>query len=295
MPTSDTHPLPDLTPLPGKQTGVEVSKLVGLMQKLLAPGGCPWDREQTLETLIPYLIEETYEVIDALHEGTVDDHREELGDLLLQVVFQSELRHAQGHFGIDDVARGIVAKLVRRHPHVFGDVKAENTEQALASWAKLKAQENNAKPTKNDKPRSALDGIPRSAPSLVRAFRAGEKAGAVGFDFPDAEGPRQKILEELDELVEAQATGDRRAMAHELGDLLFAVVNMARKLGLDAESALKESTDRFARRFSLVEEAARASGREVSDLSAAEQDRLWEDAKQALSDELPPASPSPLP
>ena len=296
MPTSDTHPLPDLTPLPGKQTGEEVSKLVGLMQKLLAPGGCPWDREQTLETLIPYLIEETYEVIDALHEGTVDDHREELGDLLLQVVFQSELRHAQGHFGIDDVARGIVAKLVRRHPHVFGDVKADNTEQALASWAKLKAQENSAKPTRNDKPRSALDGIPRSAPSLVRAFRAGEKAGAVGFDFPDAEGPRQKILEELDELVEAQATGDRRAMAHELGDLLFAVVNMARKLGLDAESALKESTDRFARRFSLVEEAARASGREVSDLSAAEQDRLWEDAKQALSDELPPASPSrPLP
>jgi MazG family protein len=290
----DPHPLPDLTPLPGKQTGSEVSKLVGLMQKLLAPGGCPWDREQTLETLIPYLIEETYEVIDALHEGTVDDHREELGDLLLQVVFQSELRYAQGHFGIDDVARGIVAKLVRRHPHVFGDVKAENTEQALASWAKLKAQEKEAKGPrqKHEKPRSALDGIPRSAPSLVRAFRAGEKAGAVGFDFPDAEGPRQKILEELDELVEAQGTGDRRAMAHELGDLLFAVVNMARKLGLDAESALKESTDRFARRFSLVEEAARASGREVSELSAAEQDRLWEDAKAALSDELPPAPSS---
>jgi MazG family protein len=295
MPPSESHPLPDLTPLPGKQTGAEVTKLVGLMQKLLAPGGCPWDREQTLETLIPYLIEETYEVIDALHEGTVDDHREELGDLLLQVIFQSELRFTQGHFGIDDVARGIVAKLVRRHPHVFGDVKADNTEQALASWAKLKAQEKSEKQKPNEKPRSALDGIPRSAPSLVRAFRAGEKAGAVGFDFPDAEGPRQKILEELDELVEAQGTGDRRAMAHELGDLLFAVVNMARKLGLDAESALKESTDRFARRFSLVEEAARAAGREVSQLSAAEQDRLWEAAKAALSDEQPTATNHPVP
>jgi MazG family protein len=295
MASSDSIPLPDLTPLPGKQTGAEISKLVGLMQKLLAPGGCPWDREQTLETLIPYLIEETYEVIDALHEGTVDDHREELGDLLLQVVFQSELRHAQGHFGIDDVAQGIVAKLVRRHPHVFGDVKADNTEQALASWAKLKAQEKREKQKPHEKPRSALSGIPRSAPSLVRAFRAGEKAGAVGFDFPDAEGPREKILEELDELVEAQASGDRRAMSHELGDLLFAVVNMARKLGLDAESALKESVDRFGRRFSLVEEAARASGREVSDLSAAEQDRLWEDAKAALHDEQPTATDSPVP
>lgn len=301
MAPSDTHELPDLTPLPGKQTGAEVTKLVGLMQKLLAPGGCPWDREQTLETLIPYLIEETYEVIDALHEGTVDDHREELGDLLLQVVFQSELRHAEGQFGIDDVARGIVAKLVRRHPHVFGDVKAENTEQALASWAKLKAQEKADKADKPDnaskaasakRPRSALDGIPRSAPSLVRAFRAGEKAGAVGFDFPDAEGPRQKVLEELGELGEAQTIGDRRAMAHELGDLLFAVVNLARKLGLDAESALRESTDRFARRFSLLEEAARARGVEVADLSPAEQDQLWEKAKQELSEELAPSPPT---
>src|SRR3954467_9550206 len=131
-------PLPNLTPLPGRQTGADVSLLVGLMQRLLAPDGCPWDREQTLETLVPYLIEETYEVVDALAAGHVDDHREELGDLLLQIVFQSELRFAEGKFGIDDVARGIVAKLVRRHPHVFGDVIANDAEAVLSNWAKLK-------------------------------------------------------------------------------------------------------------------------------------------------------------
>src|SRR3954453_9850218 len=138
-------PLPELTPLPGKQTGAGVSALCGLMQRLLAPGGCPWDREQTLQSLIPYLVEETYEVIDALKEGSVEDHREELGDLLLQVVFQSELRHAEGAFGIDDVAAGIVAKLVRRHPHVFGDRKASDTGEALANWAEQKAAEKKAK------------------------------------------------------------------------------------------------------------------------------------------------------
>src|SRR3954470_14638701 len=139
---SDKPPtLPDLTPLPGKQTGAEVSQLVGLMQRLLAPGGCPWDREQTLATLVPYLVEETYEVVDALAEGTVADHREELGDLLLQVIFQSELRFTEGAFGIDDVARGIVAKLVRRHPHVFGEVQAKGVDDVLSNWAAIKAQE----------------------------------------------------------------------------------------------------------------------------------------------------------
>jgi MazG family protein len=278
-PSSDDQ-LPDLRPLPGKQSGAEVSKLVGLMQRLLGPDGCPWDREQTLETLIPYLVEETYEVIDALHGGTVEDHREELGDLLLQVVFQAELRHAEGAFGIDDVARGIVAKLVRRHPHVFGEVKAQNAEEALASWARLKAAE------KADKGRkSALDGIPRSAPALVRAFRTGEKAGAVGFDWPDASGPRQKVDEELRELDAACAGGDRSAMARELGDVLFAIANLARKLGLDAESALRQATDRFGRRFAHMEEAASARGRALSELRLEEQDRLWEAAKAAIEED----------
>src|SRR5262245_19579451 len=207
--------LPDLTPLPGKQTGEEVRKLVGLMQRLLAPGGCPWDREQTLETLIPYLVEETYEVVDALAAGDADDHREELGDLLLQIVFQSELRCAEGKFGIDDVASAIVAKLVRRHPHVFGDAVAKDAESVLANWARLKAAEKAEKGK-----HGALHGIPRSAPALLRATRAGEKAGAVGFDWPDADGPRAKIEEELAELDEARRSGDRAALQHELGDVL---------------------------------------------------------------------------
>jgi MazG family protein len=269
-------PLPDLTPLPGKQTGAAVTQLVGLMQRLLAEGGCPWDREQTLETLVPYLVEETYEVVDAIAAGDVADHREELGDLLLQIAFQSELRFAEGKFGIDDVARGIVAKLVRRHPHVFGDVVAKDAGAVLANWAKLKAVEKAEKGK-----HGALDGIPRSAPALLRATRAGEKAGAVGFDWPDAEGPRAKIDEELGELDEARRAGDRAHMQRELGDTLFALVNLARKLGLDAEQALRDATDRFATRFRHVETALAAEGRAVSDANPDEQERLWQSAKRA--------------
>jgi tetrapyrrole methylase family protein / MazG family protein len=268
--------LPDLTPLPGKQTGAEVTKLVGLMQRLLAEGGCPWDREQTLETLIPYLVEETYEVVDALAAGDPDDHREELGDLLLQIVFQSELRFAEGKFGIDDVARGIVAKLVHRHPHVFGDVVAKDADAVLANWAKLKAKEK-AKKGKH----GALDGVPKSAPALLRATRTGEKAGAVGFDWTDAEGPRAKIEEELREFDEARRGGDRARMQEELGDLLFSTVNLARRMGLDAEQALRDATDRFARRFGHVERTLAAQGRAISDAPPDEQDRLWEEAKRA--------------
>jgi nucleoside triphosphate diphosphatase len=272
----DPAPLPDLTPLPGKQTGAAVTQLVGLMQRLLAEGGCPWDREQTLGTLVPYLVEETYEVVDAIAAGDVADHGEELGDLLLQIVFQSELRFAEGKFGIDDVARGIVAKLVRRHPHVFGDVVAKDAESVLANWAKLKAVEKAEKGK-----HGALDGIPRSAPALLRATRAGEKAGAVGFDWPDADGPRAKVDEELAELDEARRGGDRAEMQRELGDALFALVNLARKLGLDAEQALRDATDRFATRFRHVETALAAQGRAVADAGPQEQERLWQSAKQA--------------
>jgi MazG family protein len=276
-PASPAGTLPDLTPQPGKQTGAAVTKLVGLMQRLLAPDGCPWDREQTLETLIPYLIEETYEVVDALHHGSVDDHREELGDLLLQVVFQSELRQAEGKFGIDDVALGIVTKLVNRHPHVFGDVKVANTGEVLSNWAKIKADEKAKKGKK-----SALDGIPRSAPALVRAFRTGEKASAVGFDWPDAHGSRAKVTEELGELDAAWASGDREEMTHEIGDLLFAVANLARKLGLDAESALRQATDRFSRRFEHMEAATQTKGRPIAAHTLDEMNELWESAKTAL-------------
>jgi tetrapyrrole methylase family protein/MazG family protein len=274
--TPPTPTLPDLTPLPGKQTGAAVSQLCGLMQRLLAEGGCPWDREQTLQTLVPYLVEETYEVVDALASGDADDHREELGDLLLQIVFQSELRFTEGKFGIDDVARGIVAKLVRRHPHVFGDVVAKDSGDVLANWAKLKAVEKAEKGK-----HGALDGIPQSAPALLRATRAGEKAGAVGFDWTDAEGPRAKIDEELGELDEARRGGDRAAMQRELGDLLFSTVNLARRLGLDAEQALRDATDRFAGRFGHVERTLAGQGRAIADASPEEHERLWQAAKQA--------------
>jgi tetrapyrrole methylase family protein/MazG family protein len=271
---SGADAFPDLTPLPGKQTGADMQKLVGLMQRLLAPGGCPWDREQTLQSLVPYLIEETYEVIDALAAESVDDHREELGDLLLQIVFQSELRSTAGQFGIDDVARGIVTKLVRRHPHVFGDVKVAGSDDVLANWAKVKAAEK-AEQGKH----GALHGIPRSAPALLRATRAGEKAGAVGFDFADADGPRAKVDEELAEFDRARARGDRDEMTRELGDALFALVNLGRKLNLDPESALRAATDKFARRFASVEAQLAAQGRAVADATPEEQDRLWEAAK----------------
>jgi MazG family protein len=274
----------DLRPLPGKQTGVEIQRLVGLMQRLLAPDGCPWDREQTLTTLLPYLVEETYEVVDAVHDGGVADHCEELGDLLLQILFQSELRFSEGSFGVDDVARGIVTKLVRRHPHVFGDVAASDAKAVLANWAKLKATEKAAKGK-----HGALDGIPRSAPALLRATRAGEKAGAVGFDFPDAGAARGKLDEELGELDAAVASGDARAMHDELGDALFALVNVGRKHGLDPELALREATDRFARRFGHLESSLAAAGRAVADAGPEEQARLWDAAKAATASE-PPAS-----
>ena len=253
-----------------------MSKLVGLMQRLLAPDGCPWDREQTLATLVPYLVEETYEVVDALAAGDVDDHREELGDLLLQIVFQSELRFAEGKFGIDDVARGIVAKLVRRHPHVFGDVVAKDADAVLANWAKLKAAEKAEKGK-----HGALHGIPASAPALLRATRAGEKAGAVGLRLARRRrAARQGRRGAGASWTRRAAGGDREAMQRELGDVLFALTNLARKLGLDAEQALRGAIDRFSSRFRHVELALAADGRAVSDASADEQERLWQAAKQ---------------
>ena len=271
----------DLSPLPGKQSGENISRLVGLMQRLLAPNGCPWDREQTLQTLLPYLVEETYEVVDAVNEGSVPDHREELGDLLLQIVFQSELRHAEGAFGIDDVAEGIVDKLVRRHPHVFGEEQANSpaidTQAVLANWSQLKAEEKAEKGK-----HGALDGVPRSAPALLRAARVGDKAAAVGFDWPDAEGPRQKINEELSELNEAVKAGEATHIEHELGDVLFSVVNYARKLGIDPENALRGTVERFSGRFRHMEQSLEAEGKQVRGTSMTELDARWEAAKAAL-------------
>jgi len=243
------------------------------MRTLLGPNGCPWDREQTLETLRQYVIEEAHEVVDAIDEGTPEMLREELGDLLLQVVFQAALTEQHGWFDIDGVVDAICEKLVRRHPWVFGDEDVDDASGALDAWEAIKAKE------KRD--RGALGGVPVALPSLLRAVRIGEKASAVGYDWPDAGGPRAKIDEELNELDEAAATDDRAALEHELGDLLFALATYGRKQGLDPEAALRGSLNRFSSRFRHCELAALADGKTLRDYDEPELDALWERAKAA--------------
>ncbi|MFW6067446.1 MAG: nucleoside triphosphate pyrophosphohydrolase [Myxococcota bacterium] len=255
-----------------EQKGERFPRLVEVMRRLLGPDGCPWDREQTLESLRQYVIEEAFEVVDAIDRGEPEALREELGDLALQIVFQAELARAKGWFGPDDVIDAICEKLVRRHPWVFGDVKVEGAAGALESWEELKAKE------KRD--RGALDGVPVALPSLLRAVRVGEKASSVGYDWPDAGGPRHKIDEELAELDEATARGDDAAAERELGDLLFAIASFARKRGLDPEAALRGALDRFSDRFRRAErEAARRSEGGLRDLSPDELEALWREVK----------------
>ncbi len=255
------------------QDGSTLPRLVQIMQRLLAPGGCPWDREQTLETLRTYVIEEAHEVVDAIDRGSPEHLREELGDLLLQIVFQSELARAQRWFGPDDVIAAICDKLVRRHPHVFADTQVSGSAEVIANWEAIKAQEKRG--------RGALEGVPVALPALLRALRMGEKAARVGFDWPDGQGARDKVGEELNELDAAVAAGDRREIERELGDVLFALANYARKLELDPETALRQTLARFAERVSAVERAAAAQGHTVDELGAEQLDALWSAAKAA--------------
>jgi len=241
------------------------------MRRLLAPDGCPWDREQTLVTLKPFLLEETYEVLDALEHGSPADHCEELGDLLMQIVFQAELRTGEGAFTIDDVVKAIADKLVRRHPHVFGEVKLDTAGQVLDQWAKLKEKE---------KPRRTLDGVPRALPALLRAQRLSERAAQVGFDWPDVAGARAKVDEELGEIDRARVAGVRDELEHEIGDLLFAAVSLARKLEVDPETALRKTVDRFQRRFEYIEDRLSERGKKPRDSDLAEMDALWDEAKR---------------
>jgi MazG family protein len=250
--------------------GEKFAELVEIMRRLLADGGCPWDREQSLETLKPYLIEEAYEVLEAI-DRTPGEHCEELGDLLFQVVFQAALREAAGQFDVDDVAAAICAKLVRRHPHVFGDTKVADSAEVLRNWEAIKAGERSEKGVLR-----TLHGIPATLPALARARGVQDRAARVGFDWPDAEGPRRKIDEELQELERAEA---ERKHA-ELGDLLFAVVNWARKLGLDPEEALRAATRRFQSRFEWIEDRLAEKGQRPGEKSLDELDALWEQAKK---------------
>lgn len=253
--------------------GENLPRLVEVMQRLLAPDGCPWDREQTLDTLKPYVIEEAHEVVEAIESGDPNALRDELGDLLLQVVFQAELARAQGWFGPNDVVDAICEKLVRRHPHVFADVSVEGSEEVVKNWEQIKRAE------KGD--RGALAGVPKSLPALLRAVRVAEKASAVGYDWPSAEGPRKKVDEELGEFDEACANADATQMEEELGDLLFSICNVARKRNLDPEAALRGTLRRFTSRFEFAERAAKAAGRKLEEFSEAELDELWMQAKRS--------------
>ena len=263
-----------------QQTGIE--RLHEIMVRLRDPEtGCPWDRVQTLETLKPCVLEETYELLAAM--GRPEDqanHVEELGDVLLQVMFQCVMAEQEGRFSFDDVANAISDKLVRRHPHVFGDVVARDPATVLKNWEQIKQQEH-----RKESRHSALDGVPETLPALLKAQRSQEKAARVGFDWKDASGPLAKIREELAELEEAVAASKDTALdvhvKEELGDLLFSVANLARHLKADSESALEGTTAKFSRRFRAVEAAAKAAGRDLKSMTLAEMDALWDAAKKA--------------
>ncbi len=251
-----------------------------LMDRLLAPGGCPWDQAQTLKTLRPYLLEETHEVLEAIDDPS--RHVGELGDLLFQIVFQSALRQRQGHFELDDVVAGIVDKMIDRHPHVFGEAaEAIDAEEVARRW---EARKQGAR-TKGGE--TGL-GVPHSLPALHRASRLQDKAGALGFDWPTIDGALAKLDEELREFAQARAAGDRAAIADELGDVLFVLVRVASKLGLDAEATLAGANAKFERRFRWVLEAAAAAGRTPQSLGLAGLDALWNEAKRQLGDDRDP-------
>jgi nucleoside triphosphate diphosphatase len=252
------------------------TRLVDIMARLRGPEGCPWDREQTPESLRPYLLEEVYEVLEAIEGGEPAAIRDELGDLLLQIVFQSELAAEAGRFTVADVATAIADKLVRRHPHVFGDVQVRDAEEVVRNWRRIKAEERRSKGEDGD----MFAGVPAALPALLRAEQLGEKAGHVGLDWADAPGALAKAREELEELEAAIAGGDRSAIEAELGDILQALASVGRHCNVSGEIALRGANDRFVARVRRMEAAARARGTELAALGAEELDRLWQASKR---------------
>jgi nucleoside triphosphate diphosphatase len=252
-----------------------MAKLRAVMHRLRAPGGCPWDAEQTHESLLPHLIEEAYEVAEAARSGDTAHLCEELGDLLLQPFFHAEIASESGAFNIDDVARGITEKLIRRHPHVFGDAKAETSDAVLTQWDAIKRVE------KGGGKKPCLDGISLGLPALMRAQKLQKKAAKAGFDWPDAEPVLAKVREEADEIAEAVRDQDSAQIEEEVGDLLFTVVNLARKLGVDAELALTRANGKFTARFHQVEERLAKQGLTLGEASLEEMDAVWDEVKRA--------------
>ena len=257
-----------------ESAGLLFERLLEIMAQLRGPGGCPWDREQTPDSLKPYLIEEAYEVLEAL-DGEGEHLREELGDLLFQVVFHSQIAAERGDFTMRDVLRRLNEKMVRRHPHVFGDVVVDTPTAVLAQWEALKQREAHDA----GRTRSVIDGVPRTLPALVRAQRTQAKAARVHFDWPDAAAAWAKVEEEMQETAAAVASGDRTRMTEELGDVLFSLVNVARLSSLDAEGALTGAIEKFRRRFTRMEAELTARGKSVGTISQQELEDLWQAAK----------------
>jgi len=261
-----------LVPLPPASAHYTWPDLIEVMARLRTT--CPWDREQTHASLVPYLVEEAYEVADAIEEHSDGDLCEELGDLLLQIVFHAQLATERGKFSIADVVDGLSNKMIRRHPHVFGDRAVASVAEVWQNWEQLKALEPSAA-----KRSSRLDGIPRGLGSLQRGQKMQDKASRVGFDWPHIDGVRAKLAEEVAELEAARRDNDPRAIREELGDVLFTVVNMARALGVDAEGAMRDANDKFYRRFAFMERRAETEGRKLGDYSQGELEELWQLAK----------------
>jgi ATP diphosphatase len=260
-------------------TDVGMARLLAVMARLRDPDrGCPWDLAQDFASIAPYTIEEAYEVADAVARGDMADLRDELGDLLLQVVYHARMAEEAGAFDFEAVARGIADKMVRRHPHVFGDASRDKTPEAQTrDWEAIKAAERAARPRTD----SALDGVALGLPALTRAVKLQDRAARVGFDWPDAGAVLDKIAEETAELVEARAAADPARVTEEFGDLMFVMANLARHLRIDPEAALRAANAKFARRFHGVEAALRADGRGPAQSDLTEMDRLWDAAKRA--------------
>ena len=249
--------------------------LVKLMTRLRGPGGCPWDREQTLASLKPFVIEEAYEVVDAIDRDDRAALLEEIGDFLLEAVFVTEITREEGTFDIYDSITAIHDKLVRRHPHVFGDVEAKDAGQVLVNWEKLKRDERKAEN------KSVLSGVPQALPALLKASRLTEKAARVGFDWRRTDDVFHKLDEEIAELREAVDSGDTAHVEEELGDLLFTVANIARKVNVNPEEALQSTNRKFMRRFEAMESRVRERGQNLDQLELEEMDKLWDEAKAA--------------
>lgn len=256
----------------GKNRGIR--RLLEVVSKLRGKGGCPWDREQTLHTLKQYLIEESYEVLDAIDSGDAEKHREELGDVLLQVALQAQIRKEEKKFSFDDVADKLADKLIRRHPHVFGDAVARNSKQVLRNWEAIKTAEG------KDGTKSTMDGIPKRLPALQKAQRIQSRAARFGFDWESIKGVILKVEEEIAETRRAIRSGRKKKIRDETGDLLFAIVNLCRFIGLHAEETLQKANWKFMERFRAMERRVRKEGRSLADCTPAEMDAHWEAVKR---------------